>query len=98
MQAGHYRPKSLGLVLYFLEKNVKPQCATCNLTLQGNQYAFGNALIDLYGDEVLEEIEAVRKNIRQIKAWEYEELIEKYEAELNALVSKQDGEIFGKRG
>ena len=31
LQAGHFIPKSHGLVYYFHEKNVHPQCDYCNI-------------------------------------------------------------------
>ena len=83
MQAGHCIPKSLGLSIYFEEKNVKPQCASCNVAFQGNQYHFVEALKSIYGSDIEEELRAQQRVIRQIKRWEYLELIEKYKSLLD---------------
>lgn len=45
MNAGHFIPKSVGgLSLYYHEDNVHAQCSYCNLTLNGNQYIYGQKL------------------------------------------------------
>lgn len=88
LQAGHCLPKSLGLSIYFDERNVKPQCATCNLTLQGNQYQFMRALEAIYGSDISEELNEQRRHIRQIKAWEFEEMIDNYQEKLASLLNR----------
>lgn len=92
-QAGHCVPKSLGLSIYFEEKNVRPQCSSCNCAWQGRQHDFIEALKEDYGPNIKEELYAQQKNIRQIKRWEYEELIETYKKKLKSL----DGVTFGTR-
>lgn len=82
MDCGHYLPKSLGMGLYFAERNVAPQCPFCNLTLQGNQYAYALALIARHGPGIIEELEALRHSDRQIKEPEYLELISQYQKKL----------------
>ena len=85
MQAGHCIPKSLGLSIYFEEKNVKPQCPSCNIAYQGNQYRFVEALKKIYGPDIEEELKSQQSIIRQIKKWEYLELIEKYKTLVDGL-------------
>lgn len=85
MQAGHYLPKSLGIAIYFEERNVHPQCSTCNLTLQGNQYPYALFLQNKYGVGILDELTALRHTKRQIKRPEYLELIEVYKRKLELL-------------
>lgn len=84
-QAGHYLPKSLGLAIYFEERNVHPQCAECNLTLQGNQYRYALFLLKTYGPAILEELDAQRRQQRQIKEHEYLDLIAEYQEKLGKL-------------
>lgn len=95
LDCGHYLPKSLGLAIYFEETNVAPQCTGCNRFRHGNQPKYALALIDKYGPDILDEMDKKQRNIRQIKAWEYEELIEKYQKELINLETRQTGIIFG---
>lgn len=100
MDAGHCIAKSLGMAIYFDERNVRAQCKSCNLAHKGRQHEYVLALEKEYGPDIFEELTKQQRNIRQIKAWEYEELIEKYELELKNLMSRQpdtDGPIFGAR-
>lgn len=99
LDCGHYLPKSLGLSIYFEETNVAPQCTHCNRFRHGNQPKYALALIEKYGPEILEELDKKQRNPRQIKSWEYEELIEKYKKELLNLEARQSdgGIIYGAR-
>ena len=69
----------MALAIYFEERNVHPQCAECNLTLQGNQYRYAIFLLKTYGPTILEELDAQRKQGRQIKEAEYIDLIAEYQ-------------------
>lgn len=99
MDCGHYLPKSLGLSIYFEETNVAPQCTHCNRFRHGNQPKYALALIEKYGPDILGELDKKQRNLRQIKSWEYEELIEKYKKELLNLEARQSdkGIIYGAR-
>ena len=99
LDCGHYLPKSLGLSIYFEETNVAPQCTHCNRFRHGHQPKYALALIEKYGPEILEELDKKQRNPRQIKSWEYEELIEKYKKELLNLEARQSdgGIIYGAR-
>lgn len=58
LHAGHFIKKSIGgLDLYFNENNVRPQCARCNIWLDGNQYEFGQRL----GAEIVKELYEIKK-------------------------------------
>lgn len=91
LQAGHYYAKSLGLSIYFDERNVQPQCAGCNLWRHGNLPDYALALKSKYGEGILEELQALRRQTRKISTTEYEELIEVYKAKLAALDAGQKG-------
>jgi len=80
MDCGHFLPKSLGLSVYFLEKNTAAQCQKCNLSLQGNQYNYALALKARYGDSVIDELEAIKNTPAKFSRVDYEEMIEKYKA------------------
>ena len=85
MHAGHYIVKTAGLSIYFDERNVNCQCVHCNLWLHGNLAQYALALKKKHGDNILEELEEVRRTKRKIKAPEYLELIEEYKDKLEEL-------------
>lgn len=85
MNAGHYLPKSLGLSVYFVEKNVHPQCVECNLTEQGNQHKYGIALVEKYGEGIIEELQVAKNTMVKFSRSDYEEMIEKYKGKLEEL-------------
>ena len=89
MDCGHYIPKSLGLAIYFEERNCAAQCQSCNLAYQGNQYPYALALLSRYGTTVLEELDALRRTTRKISTPEYLELIERYKSKLADLDKKE---------
>lgn len=91
LQAGHYLAKSLGMSIYFDERNVNSQCAGCNLWRHGNLPDYALALIAKHGDGILEELNALRRQTRKISPQGYEELIERYEAKLAAMDAAKAG-------
>lgn len=76
-QCGHYISRA-HMATRFDEKNCNGQCCGCNIFKSGNvvEYRFG--LIDKYGEEVVNQLEAMRNDQRQIKDHEYKELIQYY--------------------
>lgn len=78
LHAGHYIPKSLGLSIYFEEKNVHPQCAGCNTFRHGNLSMYALALKEKYGEGILEELDEIRKQQVKFSKSDYREMIEKY--------------------
>lgn len=84
--AGHFHPKSLGLQVYFVEKNVHNQCPYCNLVLQGNQLKYSQALIKRYGDGVIEELENIKNTPVKWTRVDYEEKISYYKKKLSDLL------------
>ena len=76
-QCGHYISRA-HMATRFDEKNSNGQCISCNIFKSGNvvEYRFG--LIDKYGEEVVNQLEAMRNDQRQIKDHEYKELIQYY--------------------
>lgn len=83
MDAGHYIPKTYGLSIYFEEKNVHAQCTGCNRFRRGNLTAYAIALRKRYGENILEELDALKHQTRKFSQSDYEELIEKYKGLLN---------------
>lgn len=89
MDAGHYIPKSLGLAVYFEEKNVHPQCSGCNRFRHGNQTKYALYLLKTYGNDVLHALDALQRTTRKIPEYEYLELIDAYKRKLDALETRQ---------
>lgn len=78
MQAGHYIPQSLSLVLVFDERNVHAQCGGCNLFKRGNMSVYAVELRKRYGENILEELQSLRKEGFRYTRSDYEDLIDKY--------------------
>lgn len=77
--AGHYIAKSIGgSNLYFNEKNVHCQCTRCNRHLHGNLHYYAMKLQNKYGYQILEWLEAQRKQSVPYNAAELTLLINHY--------------------
>ena len=91
MDASHYREKSIcGLELFFHLKNVKTCCVRCNRYLHGNLAEYALKLQREYGPQILEELEAIRMETKNV-AWdeaEYIKRIEEIKVKLNELNNK----------
>jgi len=76
-QCGHYVGR-VHMATRYHEKNNNGQCVGCNIFKSGNvlEYRFG--LIEKYGEEVVNQLEGMRNDQRQIKEPEYKELIAYY--------------------
>ncbi len=89
MQAAHFIPKSRGLVYYFLEKNVRPACASCNMfKKEMHMINFTITMQQIYGPNIVEELEALSMTPAKYTRTDYEELIEEYEQRLSELERK----------
>ena len=86
MDAGHYIPKTAGLSIYFEEKNVNCQCTGCNRFRRGNLAQYALALRLKYGKNILEELDAIRKQTVKFSVADYQEMIEKYAQKIGELV------------
>jgi hypothetical protein len=78
MDAGHYIPKTAGLSIYFNERNVNCQCTYCNRFMHGNLSAYALALRKKYGNDILEELDNVRKTPIVLTRKDYEDKITYY--------------------
>jgi len=82
-QAGHYIPQSIALSLVFDERNVQIQCGGCNLYKRGNTTVFAVELRKKYGDNILEELQSLRREGFKFSRLDYEKMIQKYKRKLN---------------
>jgi len=61
-QACHYVPKSLGLEVYFEERNVHAGCVSCNMFKHGNLHEYAPFLEKKYGTGILQELQKLRRS------------------------------------
>lgn len=73
-QAGHYIPKSIcGLDLYFDPLNVHTQCFHCNINLGGYGAMYHKRMLEVYGQEAVDELwkrkGAITKDVNWEELW-----------------------------
>jgi hypothetical protein len=78
VDCGHGWPKRKYGGTYYDHRNIRPQCTSCNLAGQGEQWAFFNRLVEEIGHAEFEEMSSWRHDkrptrkewyIREIKKW-----------------------------
>lgn len=85
--AGHFVPKSRGSSVRYVEENVHPECPGCNRFNDGHLIGYTRYMIDLYGEEKIDELQREAKKTlspaqkRQL----VEEAIEYYGAALKEM-------------
>ena len=72
LDAGHFVPKKGNN--YFSERGVNIQCQSCNRFKGGNQLGYRRGLVELYGEEVVKELELENIPIKKFTIKELEEL------------------------
>ena len=87
LDAGHFISKSRGNSIYFVEENIHPQCAGCNRFHEGNKHLYTLYMIDTYGKEKIEELEALAKTRVYYRLKDYEEIEEYFKKALEDLQS-----------
>ena len=70
------------------ERNVKPQCYTCNCHYYGRQYEFGLALNKEYGEGTSEELLITSRQTQKNNTNDLQDLIELYTNKLDRLLKK----------
>lgn len=84
MQAGHFIPGRHNSIVYD-ERNINGQCYRCNCMLKGNMVKYYKFMLAKYGQDVIDELEELDKQNRQISIEEYEQLIILYKQKLCSL-------------
>lgn len=79
LQCGHFCPRQY-LSLRYDETNCQTQCYACNMLYNGQPSAFAVHLKKDYGDDIVERLEARRREITRY--FPYELKIEEYKAKL----------------
>ena len=83
LDAGHFVPKRANN--YFSEKGVHAQCKKCNRFQGGNQLGYRHALVELYGEEVTNELETENQPIKKFTVKELKELEASLKAKIKLL-------------
>ena len=83
LDAGHFVPKRANN--YFSEKGVNAQCKKCNRFQGGNQLGYRHALVELYGEEVTNELETENQPIKKFTVKELKELEASLKAKIKLL-------------
>lgn len=89
IQNGHYMSRRY-MSTRFAEDNCRPQCVACNMFNQGNIQMYRRGLIKEIGEQRVDLIEArARQETCKRSAFEYQELIKHYSAEVVRLLKEK---------
>ena len=77
MQNGHFVPRQYNVTRYD-ERNNNCQCFACNMFYGGQPDVYALRLQEKYGDGIIKELNALRRQIKQFSVSELEEIIKKY--------------------
>ena len=86
MQAGHFIPQAQGDACRYIEENIHPQDYRCNINLGGNGPEYNAYMLEMYGQEKIDELRRLSKTTVKLSISDLEEL----EAEYNALLNNLD--------
>jgi NADH:ubiquinone oxidoreductase subunit F (NADH-binding) len=84
VDAGHFQSRAK-FSTRFDERNVKPQCKTCNGFRSGEQWKFARHLDRVYGEGTALEIEALSNTTKKFSSEELEALVDVYNRRLRKL-------------
>lgn len=84
MQAGHYKSR-IYMALRYDERNVHPQCKSCNIFGHGKLDLYALYLIDRYGVEILQEFEDMIKEPCKLSTDYLKSKIEYYEQQVKEM-------------
>lgn len=85
MQAGHFVPKAQGNAVYFVEENIHPQCYRCNINLGGNGPEYNAYMLEMYGQEKIDELRRLSNTTVKFSVSDYEEMIAEVKKRLEEL-------------
>ena len=87
MDAGHFVPKSRGAAIRYVEENLHSECPGCNRFNEGHLINYTRYMIDMYGIEKIDELQAEAKKVLSAsqKRALIEEAIEYYSQKLKEL-------------
>lgn len=79
LQNGHYVSRSINILRYD-ERNCNAQCVGCNVFKRGNMDEYALFMIRTYGEAILSELGAIKRQLHQFSRQELEEIIAKYKS------------------
>ena len=85
MQAGHFIPQAQGDACRYIEENIHPQDYRCNINLGGNGPEYNAYMLEMYGQEKINELRRLSKTTVKLSISDLEELEAEYKALLNNL-------------
>ena len=77
LQNGHFISRSYN-ILRFSEINCNAQCVVCNVFKSGNMPEYAERLMKKYGPEIISQLNKEKRQTKQWKVKELEEIIKKY--------------------
>ena len=83
-QCGHYVSRTY-LATRWDERNAAVQCGSCNVLRRGNYPAYTLYMLRKHGQEVIEELEAKRKQVCKMTAADLQDMLEAYKRKLSEL-------------
>lgn len=84
IQNGHYVSRAFNS-LRFDERNCAAQCVGCNIFRKGNIDEYALALLKKFGPEILKELAAEKRKVKQFTVRELEGMIEEFKNKLRVL-------------
>jgi hypothetical protein len=87
-QAGHFKA-GRGNAVLFDRRQVRVQCAKCNLFLGGEQYKFGKRLEAELGEEAVKQIEQDATKPVKYTDQDYKRMIAEFKSEIKKLKSEK---------
>ena len=87
IDAGHFIPKSRGNAIYFVEENIHPQCKKCNRSEGGNFENYYPYMIEMYGQEKIDELKSLSKTIVKLTVSDLKQIEEDYKLALESILS-----------
>ena len=73
----------------FSEVNAKPQCGGCNKFKQGNDVIFRKKLVEMYGEDQILLLESGRRDTRQLKKYQEDEIARIYKEKAEKLLKEK---------
>jgi len=87
LHAGHFIPGRHNSIL-FDERNVHAQCGVCNMWRKGNTVKYFRKMQQMYGDDVINELEKKDTETKQFKQHDLVDLLETYKNKYTDLLGK----------
>ena len=90
IQAGHYKARGIGggSGTYFDERNIGPQCGSCNGFEGGRPEKFREYLVEKYDEETVQDLERLHKLPSRWGPRQYPGLILHYKVEVSRLLEE----------